>query len=107
MPTVREESGLAMSSRNAYLSQEERDKASIIFHALREAKKAFKEGHTKCGKNNPDSEDNDREPLRTDGLCCRSRNHDLEPVEKIEDKEVLVAVAVRFGRVKVSLIMWF
>jgi len=33
-PTVREESGLAMSSRNQYLSGKERDDAKIISHAL-------------------------------------------------------------------------
>lgn len=35
MPTLREQSGLAMSSRNVYLSAEERDRAAAIFRALR------------------------------------------------------------------------
>lgn len=35
-PTVREEDGLAMSSRNVYLSAREREAASIIFRALTE-----------------------------------------------------------------------
>lgn len=34
-PTVREDDGLAMSSRNAYLSREERNAASVIYRALR------------------------------------------------------------------------
>jgi len=33
-PTVREESGLAMSSRNSLLSPQARDKAAYLFHAL-------------------------------------------------------------------------
>jgi pantoate--beta-alanine ligase len=39
-PTMREPSGLAMSSRNVRLSVEERDAAAIIFHALSNAKSA-------------------------------------------------------------------
>src|SRR4029079_12330011 len=42
LPTVREESGLALSSRNSLLSEEEREKASVISRALREAKLAYK-----------------------------------------------------------------
>src|SRR6478672_7189542 len=44
MPTVREESGLALSSRNELLSPEDREKAAVLINALREAKAAFKQG---------------------------------------------------------------
>jgi len=43
-PIVREPNGLAMSSRNRYLSESEREKAGIIFVALDEAKKAVAKG---------------------------------------------------------------
>ncbi len=43
-PIVREPYGLAMSSRNRYLSEVEREKSSIIFVALDEAKKAVAKG---------------------------------------------------------------
>lgn len=43
-PTLREHDGLAMSSRNSYLSPENRDKAGIIFRAIDEAKKVIAKG---------------------------------------------------------------
>ncbi|MFB3851688.1 MAG: pantoate--beta-alanine ligase [Acidobacteriota bacterium] len=46
--TVREEDGLAMSSRNNYLSKEERAIAPLIKKALDEAEEAFKKGETKA-----------------------------------------------------------
>jgi pantoate--beta-alanine ligase len=44
MPTWRESSGLAMSSRNAYLSGEERERAASLSKALREIKRNFDGG---------------------------------------------------------------
>ena len=35
MPTLRESNGLAMSSRNQYLSQEMKDKSSLIYQGLK------------------------------------------------------------------------
>ncbi len=44
VPTVREKDGLAMSSRNKYLSSEERSKAVVLVKALTAANQLFKEG---------------------------------------------------------------
>jgi pantoate--beta-alanine ligase len=45
-PTVRETDGLAMSSRNVYLSPEERRRAPVIYQALLTAQSALQQGET-------------------------------------------------------------
>ncbi|MBC7900389.1 MAG: pantoate--beta-alanine ligase [Saprospiraceae bacterium] len=101
VPTVREESGLAMSSRNAYLTPELRQKASIIYQALREAKIAFKNGERNGSKLAQIVQTKiESEPVARIDYIAVVDNDALEPVEKIDDKEVLVAVAVKFDKVR-------
>ena len=49
VPTVREADGLAMSSRNAYLSPEQRRQAAAIPQALSRAVRAFEQGERDAG----------------------------------------------------------
>ena len=46
LPTVREDSGLAMSSRNAYLEREEQEAATVIHHALTKARESLQRRRT-------------------------------------------------------------
>jgi len=101
LPTVREESGLAMSSRNERLNDEEREKAAVILRGLREAKIAFKKGERNALKL---AEIVQRviadEPLaKIDYIAVVDRDN-LQPVEKVGDKESMIAAAVSFGDVR-------
>jgi pantoate--beta-alanine ligase len=101
VPTVREESGLALSSRNRILSPEEREKAAVIFHALRDAKLAFKRGERNAAKLIEIVHNRiDTEPLATVDYVSIVDAATLEPIEKIGETETLVAAAVRFGAVR-------
>lgn len=101
MPTVREESGLAMSSRNERLSAEEREKAAIIYKAMREAKAAFKNGERKTANlHEIVREAIESEPLAKIDYIALVDNETLEPVENITVAPVLLAVAVRFGDIR-------
>ena len=101
IPIVREESGLAMSSRNALLSPEERTRASIIYRGLREAKLAARNGERNAA-NLAEIVRNiiESEPLAHVDYIAVVDNETLEPIEKIGENAVLIAVAARFGKVR-------
>jgi pantoate--beta-alanine ligase len=101
LPTVREESGLALSSRNSLLTGEEREKATVIIRSLREAKSAFKQGERNALKLTEIVQRTIAEEpsISVDHIAVIDRET-LQPIEKVGDSETLIAVAVFVGNVR-------
>jgi pantoate--beta-alanine ligase len=101
MPTIREDSGLAMSSRNELLSGEEREKAVAIIDGLREAKIAFKKGERNASQLTSIVQNRiENEPLaRLDHVAVVDRIS-MQPIEKVGDTEALIVAAAYFGEVR-------
>jgi pantoate--beta-alanine ligase len=96
-PIVREPDGLAMSSRNAYLNQEERVRARALQRSLQRVQKEF-EGGEKMASNliSAGKEVFAGEPNVSLDYLEIVDPDTLDPVDKIS-KETLVAVAARVG----------
>lgn len=101
IPTVREESGLAMSSRNERLSDEDRAKAVVLYNSLREAKRAFEKGQRNAA-DLAQIVDNaiEEEPAAVLDYVSIVDRETLQPIEKIGDSEALIAAAIRIGDVR-------
>ncbi len=99
-PLVREPDGLAMSSRNAYLSADERRRALVLSAALAEARDALRQGERAAGR----IADHVRRRIEAaDGVNLEYAAvvdpDTLADLERIGDK-VLVAVAAKVGKTR-------
>jgi pantoate--beta-alanine ligase len=101
LPTVREESGLAFSSRNAYLSDGERRAAPVLHRALARAESVYVEGE-RNGKRLAElvRADIEREPAAQIEYVSVADAETLAPLERLDDRPVLVSLAVRFGKTR-------
>jgi len=97
--TVRERDGLAMSSRNVYLSAEEREVASTLYRAMKEAAKRLKAGEdveTALGVG--------RDQITAAGfvLDYLEARHaaTLAPITSVKDGPVRILVAAKLGKTR-------
>lgn len=101
-PTVREPDGLAMSSRNSYLSKDEREKAAILYKALKYGEELI----VSKGIRDASHIKKEMEKMIRSGVPLSSIDYidivtpdELETVESIEPPVVL-CLAVRIGQTR-------
>jgi pantoate--beta-alanine ligase len=100
VPIVREQDGLAMSSRNAYLSPEERKAATVLYRALEHATSRIEEGERKTKALMKEM----REIIQTEPLARIDYIAATDPIELKDIKTLrgkcLIALAVYFGNTR-------
>jgi pantoate--beta-alanine ligase len=98
-PTIRESDGLAMSSRNAYLTDEERIRATALSRALRAAEQTVARGDLDADAVIAAARrELDEAGIEPEYLELRSAT-DLTPAERVNGS-TLLAVAARVGRAR-------
>jgi pantoate--beta-alanine ligase len=95
LPVVREEDGLAMSSRNAYLEGEDRERAAALSRALRAAQETARGGSLPAALAEANRQLGEA-GIEPEYLEARDPE-DLSPFSELNGRPVLVAVAARIG----------
>ncbi|MDH3252550.1 MAG: pantoate--beta-alanine ligase [Ignavibacteria bacterium] len=99
VPIVREPDGLAMSSRNVYLTDEQRREAPVLFHSLGQAQTDIVNGERSCGVIIRRMREliTSRSSAEID-YCSAAHGESLEELNSIPSgKPVLISLAARFG----------
>ena len=101
LPIVREDSGLAISSRNLYLTPDEQKSATIIHKALVQAKTAYKEGERHAGRLADLIRTKvESEPRARLDYVTIADAETLEKVERIDERPTLIALAAYVGKTR-------
>src|SRR6185503_11329063 len=101
LPTVREDSGLAISSRNLYLDEEQQRSAAVIHRALKQAKENFKKGERHASKLADIVRSTiETEPrVRVDYVSVVD-GETLEKLDRIDERPTLIVVAAYVGKTR-------
>jgi pantoate--beta-alanine ligase len=99
LPTVREADGLAMSSRNAYLSQQERAAAPTLYRVLRECAACLKTGKSFASTLAECEAKIESAGFATDYFEARHAET-LAPIARLSDGPVRLLVAAKLGRTR-------
>ena len=101
MPIVRDEDGLALSSRNKYLSKEEREAALLMPEALKEANMLINNGLFEANKIREKivRELKKNKCIKIDYVEIVNLKT-LESLDKIDNNNTLVAVAIKLGETR-------
>ncbi len=97
-PIIRESDGLAISSRNAYLSPDERRQATCLYRALQKAEEMFKAGERRAAPMITAMEEVFKEfPLAKAAYIAVVNPESLREIRRIES-EAMVLVSARIGK---------
>jgi len=100
MPIIREEDGLAMSSRNSHLNKSERKAALCLFQAIMKGKDMYESGIKDAEPILKEVRNIiEEEPLAVVDYIRVCDINTLEDLEKITDK-ALLALAVKIGKTR-------
>jgi pantoate--beta-alanine ligase len=99
VPTVREKDGLALSSRNVYLSSAERQAAPALYRVLKECAGKIRAGEAITAVLGNGRAAIERAGFIVDYLEARHAES-LEPVQTVKDGPIRLLVAARLGRTR-------